>query len=155
MELFEQAVLAYLTGPPHRFVRPQFSLEYRGGVGGSVPDFVVLDFSDEIVYIIEVTAAYSIGRLIDRVRERQTRWYRPLLDQLVSSNQYFASWRPRTTIFVRADRKQDAMKALDGEGDVTVIVLDDIMRSWQWNWEKQLPVNPLDRDPAQGVGRAV
>jgi hypothetical protein len=28
MELFEEAVLAYLAGPPQRFVRPQFSLEY-------------------------------------------------------------------------------------------------------------------------------
>ena len=41
MELFEEAVLAYLAGPPQRFVRPQFSLEYKGMPGGSYPDFVL------------------------------------------------------------------------------------------------------------------
>jgi hypothetical protein len=154
MEIFEQAVLAYVTGPPHRFVRPHFSLEYSGGRGGSTPDFVVLDFQDQIVYVVEVTAAYNISRLIRRARERQTRWYGPLLDQLVRSNQCFASWRPRTTIFVRADRMQDAMRALGTECDITVISLDDIMRSWKWNWEKQSPVNPLDKDPSKTLGCA-
>jgi hypothetical protein len=34
---------------------------------------------------------------------------------------------------------------------VTVIALDNIMRSWKWNWEGQIPVNPLNRDPCASV----
>jgi hypothetical protein len=63
----------------------------------------------------------------------------------------FSSWKLRTTVFVRADRKKAAVKALRVLNDVTVIALDDIMRPWKWNWEGQNPVNPLDRDPCATV----
>ena len=78
MELFEEAVLAYLAGPPQRFVRPQFSLEYKGMPGGSYPDFVTLDYKDRVAYVVEVSAAYNIGGLIQRIRDREQRWYEPL-----------------------------------------------------------------------------
>jgi hypothetical protein len=151
MELFEQAVLAYLTGPPQRFVHPQYSFTYRDGVGGSTPDFVVLDFAGPTAYVVEVTAAYNIQPLIDRVRDRENRWYVRLREHLATPHLNRIAWKIHTTIFVRADRKNDALKALGNETDVTVIALDDIMRSWKWNWEKQTPLNPLDRDPTESA----
>jgi len=52
-------------------------------------------------------------------------------------------------VFIRSDRKGAARKALSNAEDVTVIARDDIMRSWKWNWEGQIPANPLNRDPAE------
>lgn len=149
MELFEESVLAYVAGPPGRFVRPQFSLEYEGAPGGSYPDFVALDYKDHVAYLVEVSAAYKIRRLIERVRDREKRWYKPLRSHLAGLDPSFVSWRLRTTVFVRSDRKKAALKALHEAEDVTVIALDDIMRSWKWNWEGQIPANPLNHDPAE------
>jgi hypothetical protein len=149
VELFEQAVLAYLTGPTLRFVRPQYSFTYRDGVGGSTPDFVVLDFAGPTAFVVEVTAAYNVETLIERVRERETRWYAPLRNDLGAPHLSGIRWTLRTTIFVRGDRKEHVLKALGVESDVTVIALDDVMRSWKWNWENKTPINPLDRDPLQ------
>jgi hypothetical protein len=151
MELFEEAVLAYLAGPPQRFVRPQFSLEYKGMPGGSYPDFVTLDYKDRVAYVVEVSAAYNIGGLIQRIRDREQRWYEPLRSHLGGLDLSFSSWALRMTVFVRKDRKEAAVAALQDANDVTVIALDDIMRSWKWNWAGQIAVNPLDRDPCADV----
>ena len=151
MELFEEAVLAYLAGPPQRFVQPQFSLAYKGMPGGSYPDFVTLDYKERVAYVDEVSAAYQIGGLIERVRDRGQRWYIPLRSHLEDLDSSFSSWKLRTTVFVREDRKKVAVEALQSASDVTVIALDNIMRSWKWNWEGQIPVNPLNRDPCASV----
>jgi hypothetical protein len=50
MDIFEEAVLTYLSAPPGRFIRSQFSIAYQNGAGGSCPDFVVLDFPKTTVY---------------------------------------------------------------------------------------------------------
>lgn len=147
MELFEEAVLAYIAGPPQRFVRPQFSLAYQGGKGTSYPDFVVLDYKQHVAYVVEVSAAYNIAVLVGRVGERKKRWYDALRVHLNDLEGSFSSWGIRTTLFVRADRREAVLEALQGAEDVTVIALDDVMRSWKWNWEGQTPLNPLDHDP--------
>jgi len=149
VELFEESVLAYIAGLAERFVRPQFSLDYEGVARGSYPDFVALDYKDHVAYLVEVSAAYKIGPLIARVRDRERRWYKPLRSRLDALDASFHSWSLRTTVFIRSDRKGAARKALSNAEDVTVIALDDIMRSWKWNWEGQIPANPLNRDPAE------
>jgi hypothetical protein len=96
-----------------------------------------------------VTAAYNIKTLVERVRDRETHRYARLREHLAAPHLNRIEWTIRTTVFVRGDRKQDARKALEKETDVTVIALDDIMRSWDRSWEKQAPLNPLDRDPVE------
>ena len=148
MELAEHAVLAYITGPPWRFVHPQFHLPYRDEQGGSCPDFVVLDFKEQAVFVVEVTAAWTIANLVGRVRPREVRWYRPLQSQLSQLDRFFSCWNAyRTALFVRADRYEAARQAFEGATDVSVIALDAIMRSWKWDWsEKRWPTNPLNVD---------
>ena len=57
MEVFEEAVLAYISAAPGRFVKPQYDIKYKDGVGGSCPDFVVIDYIKKTIYVVEVTTA--------------------------------------------------------------------------------------------------
>ena len=69
MDIYEEAVLYYISSSSKRFINLQFDIAYNSekDIGGSLPDFVVLDFEDKTVYIIEVTRAYDIKNLLSKV----------------------------------------------------------------------------------------
>ena len=73
MDQFEQAVFLYCCGPPERFVNAQFTIPYDGFSGGSCPDFLVVDFADKTIYIVEVTSAADTKGVHQRVQEREKR----------------------------------------------------------------------------------
>ena len=52
MDIYEEAVLHYITSNNKRFANPQFNIAYYSnrGIRGSLPDFVVLDFEDRTVF---------------------------------------------------------------------------------------------------------
>ena len=91
MDIYEEAVLHYITSSSKRFVNLQFNIAYNSkkDIGGSLPDFVVLDFEDRTVYIIEVTKAYDIKNLLSKVSEREKRWILPIKETIDSS---FSEW---------------------------------------------------------------
>lgn len=144
MEFFEAAVLAYLTAPPNRFVSPQFSLPYEAGVGGSCPDFVVLDFGKLTVYVVEVTSASKAGPILSRVQEREPRWITPLRAHLSKMSPQLCDWKYRVTLFVREEICADVRQATAEMLDVFVVSLDNVVFSWRWDWKGQLAVNPLE-----------
>ena len=154
MDLLEHAALAYITAPPWRFVHPQFNLPYREKRGGSCPDFVALDFKMSTIFVVEVTGSWDVSTLLERVGERQTRWYEPLRNVLSTTAPLVADWDRRVALFVRGDRYDAVKQQVDDAYDVSVIAIEAVMRSWAWNWErKAYPLNPLDRDlpPAEGI----
>ena len=142
MEIFEQAVLAYISAAPGRFVKPQYTLEYKDGVGGSCPDFVVIDYIKKTIYVVEVTAASNASVIIERIRERETRWFIPLKNEMSQLSESFTEWNYRVTLFVR-DQLVDKINN-EKIKDVFVINFDSIIFSWKWNWKKNLTLNPLE-----------
>lgn len=142
MEIFEEAVLAYISAAPGRFVKPQCDLKYKDGVGGSCPDFVVIDYMKKTIYVVEVTTASDASTIISRIRERETRWFIPLKIEMSQWSESFTEWKYRVALFVRDSliNKKD----IEGMNDVFVIHLDNIILPWKWNWNEQQALNPLE-----------
>ncbi|MBE1426971.1 hypothetical protein H4684_003655 [Desulfomicrobium macestii] len=142
MEIFEEAVLAYISAAPGRFVKPQYDLKYKDGVGGSCPDFVVIDYIKKTIYVVEVTTASDASTIISRIRERETRWFIPLKIEMSQWSESFAEWNYRVTLFVR-DSLVDKIKN-EAMSDVFAIPFDEKIFPWKWTWKEQQPLNPLE-----------
>ena len=100
MNIYEEAVLNYITSDNNRFINPQFNIEYYedegNKIGGSLPDFVVLDFKEKTVYIVEVTQSYDLLKLFSKVNDRENRWIRPIKETLDDSFKY---WDYHVTLY--------------------------------------------------------
>ena len=148
MDMFEEAVLRYLCGPPERFVSAQFNIPWDGSKGGSCPDFLVLDFADNTVYVVEVTSAADKSNVLSRVDKRETRWFAPLRQHFSRLSPIFTEWDYHVTVFVRNEECDAAQKRLNDLRDVSVISLDTVVFSWRWKWKGSRPSNPL-REPSK------
>jgi hypothetical protein len=150
MDQYGEAVLDYLCGVRERFVNAQFTLPKVGLVHGRCPDFVVLDFADRTVYVVEVTVKADTKRLMAKVRERKTCWFTPLQHHFTELNDAFAEWDYHVTLFVRDEQIKKVKQAIDGFPDVSVISLKAVLFSWNWDWQgdPKLPTNAL-REPAK------
>ncbi len=143
MDLFEEAVLAYLCGPAQRFVNAQFNIPYEGFKGGSCPDFVVVDFSENTVYVVEVTQSADTKAILERVANRDGRWIGPLKTHFQNLNLLFNDWDFHISLFVRGEVVEATERLVEKFADVSVISLDEVMFSWRWDWRKGGPSNPL------------
>lgn len=146
MDQFELAVLSYICSPPERFASPQFDIPYEDLKGGSCPDFVAIDFGDSTIYVVEVTQAAETKPVLQRIAEREKRWFGPLRNHFKNLNPLFKDWDLHVTLFVRGEEAEPARRAVTQLGDESVISLDKVMFSWRWDWNKGRPSNPL-RDP--------
>jgi hypothetical protein len=150
VEKFEEDVLEYICGRPDRFVSTQFEIPYDGFSGGSCPDFVVVDFGDHTIYVVEVTVAADVRCLGGRVRERETRWFGPLRAHLQRLSPIFAEsiWDHHVSVFVREEQLTPARRMFETDGDVSILSLDGTVFSWRWDWREGIPMNPL-REPGK------
>lgn len=144
MDRYEEAVMDYITGSGQRFVCPQFSIPYKDGEGGSLPDFVVIDFEDKTIYVIEVTKAWDADKLLERVQQRKQRWINPLIEHFQMLNKEFSKWEYRVTLFVREKRKKYYEKKLADQNDVAVFSIEKVSFPYSWEWDgDNKPINPL------------
>ena len=144
MDRYEEAVMYYITGPGQRFVSPQFSIPYKNGEGGSLPDFVVIDFEDKTIYVVEVTTAWDTGKLLERVQQRKPRWINPLREYFQKLNKEFSEWKYRVTLFVREARKEYYETKLADHNDVSVFSIEEVSFPYSWEWDgDNNPINPL------------
>jgi hypothetical protein len=148
MDLFEQAVLHYLCGPPERFVSAQFNIPYECFQGGSCPDFVVIDYRDKTIYVVEVTQSADTKAVMQRVANRETRWLGPLRNHFQNLSPLFKDWGFHVSVFVRGEEAEAAQRAVEQVAEVSVISLDNVVFSWRWDWKGRRPSNPL-RDPGK------
>lgn len=148
MNQFEEAVLNYICGSPDRFVNAQLTIPYDGFKGGSCPDFIVLDFGDRCVYVIEITSASNTKDIHAKIAERKTRWLIPLQEHLAKLRPIFSNWDYHVTVFIRGEECENAQKRLSDQQDVSVVSLDSVVFPWRWKWENSRPVNPL-REPGK------
>jgi|SRR3990172_11749525 len=143
MDIYEAAVLDYCSAQPGRFVAPQFYVAWEKGMGGSQPDFVVLDFNAQTVYVVEVTSASSARSILSRVAERETRWLAPMRKSLTQLHKPLTNWKFHVTLFLREEISSSVRTKLTGVADVSVISLDTVMFPWRWEWHGDVPANPL------------
>lgn len=87
---FEAVVMQYLAAKG-LFLSPQFSIR-DGGREWSCPDFVALDFRQLEIQVIEVSAAYAIHRLVEKLRNCEEQWFKRLRPQLVALGVTDESW---------------------------------------------------------------
>lgn len=66
MEKFEESMQDYICGRPERIVNAQFEIPYNGFRGGSCLDFVVVDFADQTIFVVEISVASTVKRLVAR-----------------------------------------------------------------------------------------
>ena len=143
MDKYEESVLEYITAETHRFVNPQFDIQYQDKEGGSCPDFVVIDYKDKTIYIVEVSIASNISGLIEKVKERQVRWISPIKNHFYELNHEFKKWDYRITIFVRDTNKNQFQSKFDSSPDVSVKSIEDISFPHLWIWNGNKPNNSL------------
>jgi len=111
--------------------------------GGSCPDFLVLDFSDSTIYVVEVTSAAESKGIQGRIIEREIRWLSPVREHFSKLSATFSNWDYHVTVFVRDEECENVKKLLVSQPDVSVISLDSVVFPWRWNWEGSRPSNPL------------
>lgn len=143
MDQYEEAVLWYITAPRTRFICPQYDLAWEKMSGGSCPDFVVLDYEKTTIYVVEVSTAAQIAGLVERVTQRETRWYGPIQIQLGQLSPHFAEWQYRVSLFVRGEVADALRLKIAGWKDVSVLSLDEAVFGWRWKWEGKRAVNTL------------
>lgn len=78
MNRFEESVIDYINVNPYYFLNYQLNIPYKDGHGGSTPDMVVFDVRDRSIIVIEVSSAWDISSLLNKLLERETRWYNPI-----------------------------------------------------------------------------
>ncbi len=125
MDIYEEAVLNYITQSNQRFVNPQFSLAYdaKQDIGGSLPDFVVLDFELKTIFIVEVSKAYDIKNLLSKAKEKEERWILPLKNIIDSK---LSQWDFHVSLFIREERVKYARVSLSEIENISVISLKKI-----------------------------
>lgn len=71
MDLFEELVMFKLTRNSPVFVSPQYSVMEESGKEWNCPDFVMLNFRDGTISIVEVNIAADPKDLEQKVADRQ------------------------------------------------------------------------------------
>jgi hypothetical protein len=126
----EQVVEAFLVQGGKVFISPSYNIGKL-----SCPDFVALDFSKREVVVAEVTTAYDIESLIQKVENRQEQWFVPLRAQL-DADKIAEGWKMRFLCFVRKDRLERAKRDFKGMPEVTFTTIEKSAFSWE-NWDRR------------------
>ena len=154
--LLEDMVGQYLSCNGAAFVCPQFAIKHdlASGCGGSEPDFVVLDFRNKDLVVVEVSGASSIGGLLGKVDARERQWFESVKRRLIVDGAITDEWHPRFLGFVRRACVKLAEERFKGAGDVTFVALEDVAFGWEY-WDRRqlgLPGRPQAAPPpALGV----
>jgi len=143
MDRYEEAVMDYICADAYRFVKPQCDIPYEDDEGGSCPDFVVIDYRDKFIYVVEVTTSSNTRSLIEKINERQTRWISPLKKQLGKINSEFLRWKYHVTVFVRKTNQKEIQEQFNNSKDISIKSIEDITFPYLWTWNGEVPCNPL------------
>jgi len=146
MDIYEEAVMRYLTSGGTRFVSPQFSITKDYCVEWSCPDFVVIDFFDSTVYVAEVTSASNINDLEKKILNKDEQWIKPLKLNMEKRSEIFKGWNYWVVVFIRKENIKKLRNVIKDISKVTIKSLDDIMYPWKWKWKDNHPIIDLKED---------
>ena len=127
MELYEEAVLSFITRDKMTFAIPQFSIDEW-----SCPDFVAICPPKKKCYVVEVSAGYDLKHLSEKIRDKDRQWIDKLRSQLEGSGVTDASWSYEVLVFVRIDRVEWLRRAVEGIPGVEVLDIEKTLTPWNW-----------------------
>jgi hypothetical protein len=137
MDIFEEAVMEYLTHDGDVFVCPQ----YRAN--GANPDFVALNFTKHQIEVVEVNGGQEPQQsLAPKVNDRK--WVNNLVAQLREKKVIDGSWKRILRVFIIKAKKEQFCKKIVSPHDVLVETIDDVfacLLDWQKRREPE-PCNP-------------
>ena len=142
--LAEQIVATYLTRGGKVFIVPQYSIPSENGQGDwACPDLLALDFEKKEVIVIEVATGSRFKNLIDRIAERETRWFKPIQAKLAEDGlKEQSEWPIRFLGFVRKESLPLALRPFVDQKDVSFMAIEEATFPWTyWNerMERGLP----------------
>lgn len=128
MDRHEEAVMQLLTANGETFLAPK----YEVAAGWSCPEFVALRPARKQVWVVAVTASgYPLG-VVDKINQRVTHWYAPLLEQLQRLGVVDASWTIGLLVFVRNDQMDWLRSRAKDLAGVHVLSLESASSPWLW-----------------------
>jgi len=137
LNLEEALVARYLTAGGRVLIAPQFAINYNPELneGGSEPDFIAVDLMSKGVAIVEVTVAYNLSNLMERLRNREAGWIAPLRRHF--SSVFGPDWNSpiRVLCFVRKARLEYCDKQALGP-DVDFYAIEDASFPWEY-WDSR------------------
>lgn len=149
LNLEEALVARYLTAGGRVFIAPQFAIKHDPELneGGSEPDFIAIDLVSREVAIVEVTVAYNLSSLMERLRNREAGWIAPLRRHF--SSVFGQDWNSpiRVLCFVRRDRLEYCNKQELGPS-VDFYAIEEASFPWEY-WDSRQNVGL----PAPGTRR--
>ena len=135
--IYESIVMHYLTHRGDTFICPQFPLKDEKGGSWSAPDFVALKFrktqgEKNEIQIVEISTAHDLSKLLERVRNREDKWFVRLRPHLANLGFDLNDWNLVVKVFVREERIGVFEKVV--AQDVEVHPIESVLRMWKWPW---------------------
>jgi hypothetical protein len=137
MNLFEEAVLEYLTHEGDVFLCPQYP------ASGAKPDFVALNFAKPQVEVVEVCGAYDLNDLAAKLNNRG--WVEKLVAELRNKKVIDGNWKLILRVFVAKAYRDNFCKKIGSPRDAIVETIDDVFASLL-DWQKQQDPRPRDAE---------
>jgi Holliday junction resolvase-like predicted endonuclease len=128
MDRYEEAVMHYLTANGATLVVHQYSI----GQGWACPDFVAIRLSAQCICVVEVSTAWDLTDLAQRIKNRQVQWWGQLIPHFQQYGVIAHGWRQRVAVFIRQDRVAWFQQAIGNAPDGSVIPLESILAAWNW-----------------------
>ena len=129
MDRHEEAVMQLLTANGETFVAHHYDV----ADGWQSPAFVALRPTKRQLYVVEVSASgFPLG-LVNKLNERVTKWYAPLLAQLQGLGVTDAEWSIHTLVFVRSDQIAWLQERVQDLAGVHVLSLEQASSPWNWD----------------------
>jgi hypothetical protein len=135
MDIYEELVMRYLCdGKPYIFLSPNFRL----AGGWAFPDFVVLNFRDKLVSVVEVTTSANPRNLVQKIEQRKFQWLDRLKEQLERNSVIDNTWKFSVQAFVREDVQPALRERFEDQDDVEIHPLtEEILHAWRWDWTER------------------
>ena len=147
-QLYEDAVMWYVSAGGQRFVCPQFLIHRDADKWESNPDLVAVDFKVKTLYVIEVTTSSDASDVAKKIGGNARTIVGLLKENLVNDYVDFQFWKIKFRAFIRDDQREKFLKVLKGfsldDLDIKPIDIERTLANWKWYDQAQGPVNSLD-----------
>ena len=147
MNRYEEVALEYITANPYNYVNTHLAIPGKNGHANNVPDIVVHNIKTNDFFVVEITSAYNISKLLNKVKDRDTIWYFPIKKMYSKT---YSDVDIFTVLFIRGDILEKTEKFLKQNDitDVKLITLEESCFGWKLDWKDQsdgihYPLNPL------------
>jgi len=132
---YESAVANFLTVNGSTFISTQYSIANEW----SCPDFVAIRPKHKECFVIEVSAAWNLGVLAQKVQERNSRWFKKLKERFLSFDICEPVWTFDVLVFIRKERISWFTSKLHNSNEVYLWSLEGTLTPWYWPDEVRDP----------------